>query len=75
MTKQTTVIPFDIKGGHKVLSSDINHLRELVEELREVANEAGMDLSTIMGDFCYSVESRYQTFHDLDQDNWEVVHK
>jgi hypothetical protein len=75
MAKQTQLIGFDIKGGHKLHTADINHLRTLVEEIRECASEAGRDLSKSLNDFCFDVEANYQAYHGLDQDNWDIVHE
>jgi hypothetical protein len=74
MAKQKHIIGFSIKGGHKLETADLNHLRTLVEEIRECANESGRDLSTALGDFCFDVESNYQAYHGLDEDNWDIVH-
>jgi predicted ATPase len=67
------IMKFDIKGGHKLETSNINHLRELVEEIRENAKHT--DLSKSLNDFCFSVETSYQAWHDLDEDNWDIVHE
>ena len=74
MAKQKELIGFSIKGGHELKTADLNHLRTLVEEIRECANESGRDLSNSLGDFCFNVETNYQAFHGLDEDNWDIVH-
>ena len=55
------------------LTGDINELKDLVIELNETIDGTGAEYSQTMTDFFFSVESSYQTFYDLDQDNWDKV--
>lgn len=59
-------------GNTKVTTSNINELKEQVFELTEKLE--GAEYSKHISDFIYSVESAYQQFHDLDEDNWDIVH-
>ena len=62
-------------GSIKVEVNNINEAKDLSEHLTEVAKEAGMDLDKKLSDFCFSVDADYQKHHNLDVDNWDVVHK
>lgn len=61
-------------GGMTLQGHNINELKEFVEELGELAKESGRDLSKHLSDACFSIETDYQAFHGLDQDNWDTVH-
>jgi len=61
-------------GSITIVSESINDLKEFAQELRELAKESGSDLSNKVGDACFGIETDYQTQHELDQDNWEIVH-
>jgi len=48
------------------VSGKINDLKALTEELNTLAVEASNNLS----DFCFAVNTTYQEWHGLDQDDW-----
>lgn len=62
-------------GNIKIEGQDINALREFSEELGELAKEASMDLSKKLNDVCFDIDADYQAYHNLDPDNWDIVHK
>ena len=61
-------------GSLKIEAENINALKELAEQLWEMAEESGMELPKHLSDACFSIEVDYQSHHNLDQDNWDVVH-
>ena len=52
---------------------DINELKDLVLDIQETIKE-GNELPSYITDFFYSIESGYQAFYSLDQDNWDKNH-
>ena len=61
-------------GNTRILTHNINELKEYVEEIsNNIAPEH--DLSGTITDFFFDVDSQYQAFHNLDKDNWDIVHK
>lgn len=60
-------------GNVKISTSNINELKEYVSEIAEKL-APGEEHSKHISDFIYDVESAYQQFHDLDEDNWDIVH-
>lgn len=60
-------------GNTKIITSNINELKEQVCEISEKLG-AGEEHSKHISDFIYDVESTYQQFHGLDEDNWDIVH-
>ena len=63
---------YNIKGT-KIEVKNINEARELVEEIRQLANETATDLSKGLNDFCFAVEVDYQNYHSLDPDDWNMI--
>lgn len=61
-------------GSINIISESINDLKEFAQELRELAKASGSDLPNNIGDACFGIEVDYQTQHELDQNNWEIVH-
>lgn len=61
-------------GNIKIEADNINELKELSEQLSEMAKESGMDLPKHLNDACFSIDVDYQRHHDLEEDNWNVVH-
>jgi len=61
-------------GNIKIEGNNINELRELSEELGQLAKDSGNDLSKHLNDACFAIDSDYQKFHNLDDDNWDIVH-
>lgn len=62
-------------GSTTVKVNSINEAREMVEEIRNLADESSSDLSKHLSDFCFAVEVDYQKYHNLDPDNWGMAHK
>ena len=61
-------------GSIKIEADSINELRELSEQLEEMVKESGMDLPKHLNDACFSINADYQKHHDLNEDNWDLVH-
>jgi hypothetical protein len=57
-------------GSAKIETAYLNELRDYVEEIQSLKGE----LSSPISDFLFSVESTYQQFYELDENNWEIVH-
>ena len=74
MAENTPNWKFYIGHSTEVNTVDINTLREQVEEIRNLADETGTDLSKHLSDFCFSVEADYQAYHGLDENCWDIVH-
>ena len=60
--------------GNLTLSGNLNELKELSEEIGNLAKESGNDLSKSLNDGLFSIDAEYQAYHELDQDNWDIVH-
>lgn len=60
-------------GATLVKTNNINELREYVDEITNL-NTSGDDLSKHLTDFMFDVESTYQAYHNLDPDNWDMIH-
>ena len=60
--------------GGLTISGNLNELKEFSEEIGELAKESGNDLSKGLNDGCFDIDSAYQQYHELDQDNWDIVH-
>ena len=69
--KQNATFTFYM-GSTKIETSDINELKEFVSEIYEKTGKE--ELSGTITDFIFAVESAYQQFHDLDENNWDIVH-
>lgn len=61
-------------GNVQITTSNINELREYVEEIQE-KKKKGEDYCKHIADFCFDVEQTYQTYHGLDADDWSMVHE
>lgn len=59
-------------GSTKITTSNINELKEQVVEIYKKIGEE--ELSGTITDFIFEVEKAYQQFHDLDENNWDIVH-
>ena len=51
----------------------IDLLKEVVVSLRRVADDNGFDYETKVNDWMFSVESEYQSYYGLGEDDWGVV--
>lgn len=56
------------------LNGNINTMKESAVEVRELALEAGTDLSGALNDMLFKIEVAYQLWHGLDEQNFEMVH-
>jgi hypothetical protein len=72
MAKKQPTFTFHF-GNVEVKTQNINELREYVEEI-QTKKSPSEDYCKHISDFCFDVESEYQRFHDLDEDNWDIVH-
>ena len=61
-------------GGHEFKFSDINHAKEIANEIRGLADATATDLSKHLNDLCCAIDVDYQVHHGLDEDNWDMVH-
>jgi hypothetical protein len=61
-------------GNIQVSTNNINELKDIICEISDKLGK-GEELSKHISDFIFDVESTYQSFHNLDQDNWDKVHK
>ena len=68
------VIPaYNLGIGTVKVSGNINELKDLVIDLTDAVG-ASVDLPGYITDTFFAIESDYQTYHNLDQDNWDKVH-
>jgi hypothetical protein len=61
----------NFKSGSIELSGDINALRELVEDITSSIGD-GNELPSYITDLFFSIESEYQKFHNLSEDDYEI---
>ena len=52
---------------------NIDVLKEVVVSLRSIADDNGFDYETKVNDWMFSVESEYQSYYGLGEDDWDVV--
>lgn len=62
-------------GSIKIESDSINQLKDLSTEIVVIANMGGYNLSKDLSDLCFSIDSNYQSFYSLNQDNYDIVHQ
>ena len=55
------------------LSGNINDLKDIAVELRKLAADAGTDLSGSLNDALFQIETGYQAFHGLDENDFDVI--
>jgi len=48
----------------------IDEAKDLAIEIRDAFNTAGRDMSNRLNDFVFLLETEYQTWYKLDQDDW-----
>lgn len=60
-------------GNVNVSTNNINELREYVAEI-SAKLAPGAEYGKHINDFIFDVEAEYQRFHDLDPDDWSMVH-
>lgn len=59
----------------KIFARKESFLNEFVQEIKEWLRNKVLELPNQITDFIFAVESDYQTYHNLDSDNWDRVHK
>ena len=47
--------------------------KRIVMSLRETASEHGIDYETVVSDWMYSIESDYQNYYGLHEDDWDYI--
>ena len=57
------------------MEKSIDALKEIVVSLRNVADDNGFDYETKVSDGMFSVESEYQAYYGLEEDDWDVVNR
>lgn len=60
-----------IRSKGLIFEGSIDDAKDLAEELRNLAEESGADLSKTLNDFVFEIESSYQSFFNLDSDEWD----
>jgi hypothetical protein len=55
-----------------VILRDINKLKKFAQQMRRKEEENGYDYGREIGDFLYSLETDYQNWYDLDENDWEM---
>lgn len=48
-------------------------LKMMAEALYEYAENHNTELSKTLGDWCYNANATYQTYNELDQDDWSFT--
>lgn len=61
-------------GSTKIIVNDINEAREMVEEFEDKLSPSEEYPKNIT-DFFFAISADYQNYHNLNPDNWEMVHK
>ena len=61
-------------GSTYIVFPHINLAKDFVTSLQEANEDSSTEYSNNITDFMFSVEVEYQAFHDLDEDNYEIVH-
>jgi hypothetical protein len=56
------------------ISGPINQLKEWADEINNLANESGNDISKHLHDTLFAIEVDYQNYHGLDEHNYDIVH-
>jgi len=55
------------------MEKSIDALKEVVVSLRSVADYNGLNYETKVSDWMFSVESEYQEYYGLEEDDWGVI--
>lgn len=61
-------------GNIHVTCNNVDEVREVVEELSQKLGK-GEEYGKHISDFIFDVEAEYQRWHNLDQDDWSMLHK
>ena len=79
--KSDGVPSLKVSEGHLYLEADPFRMKFIAEAIAEHMTKYQLEDDNTLGDFRFQMESAYQSFHDLHQDDWgyieedrEVVH-
>ncbi|HLO91570.1 MAG TPA: hypothetical protein VK172_10445 [Lentimicrobium sp.] len=61
------------KGSDMIKS--VENLKAYEKEVFELLKDKVLELPNWITDTYYAIETDYQAYHNLDQDNWDIVHK
>ncbi len=53
--------------------NDIDYLKTVVEDLRVTIDNSGSEFVNVISDIMFTIETDYQAWHGLDEDDWERV--
>ncbi len=75
-TDTLNVVTTTIAGNksYSKVEGNINDLKDLAVEIRQLATDAGKDLSGGLNDALFDIEVQYQAYHSLDDDNFDAIH-
>jgi len=66
---------FKYRIGNIILQgTNINELKDLSELMGELAMKSGEDLPKHLNDACFDIDLDYQTYYNLDGDDWSKIH-
>ena len=57
------------------LTADPFHMKVVAEALGEYSQKHQLEDDTTLNDFRFQMETAYQQYHNLDQDDWAYVEK
>jgi len=60
----------EVEEGNLTFKGSYPNAKDLAEELREVYSDAGRDMDNDLSDFIVQLETAYQTYYELDKDDW-----
>jgi len=70
---EATPLVCNLQGAWYAHIYDLNYTKDIAIEIRQLAEQAGQDLSKHLNDFIFSIELAYQNFHGLDSNNWDKI--
>ena len=56
-----------------ILSADPYRMKVIAEAISEYVTKHQLEDDTTLNDFRYNMEASYQSFYDLDQDDWDFA--
>ena len=62
-----------IKSNVTIETNSIDDMKDIVEELIIQSKESGVDFSNEISDFMFAVETDYQAYYNLDENDFEKV--
>ena len=51
----------------------LNKLKKVVIQMREISDRFGIDYENVISDWMFSIETEYQTYHNLDEHDWDLI--